>query len=106
MTPRFVPEEKRRRVDPEVAHQRAKKAARARWARAGSRAAASEAGRVRLQQRWEDTVDPDGVLPADVRKRLAAAALRAEMTRISALAQVKIARARAAAPTEDSSDVA
>jgi hypothetical protein len=106
MKPRFVPEEKRRNVPKDVAVQRAKKAARARWARAGSRAAASEAGKVRMQRVWEAKVDPDNVLPEDVRRRLAAAALRAEMTRISAIAQVKIARARAAAPTEDPGDAA
>jgi hypothetical protein len=96
----------RRNVDPEVAHRRARKAAKARWAKAGSRAAASETAKARTQRLWEAKVDPTGELPPDVRQRLAASALRAEMTRISAIGQVKLARAQAAAPTEDPGDAA
>lgn len=97
---------RKRNIDPEVARWRAKRAANARWSRAGSHEAASETGKRRVQRVWETKVDPDGVLPVDVRQKLAAAALRTEMSRISLAGQVKRARAQAAAPPEDSGDAA
>lgn len=87
---------KRRNVDPEVAHQRAKKAAAARWRKAGSRKAAGETSRRTNQERWEREVDPDGVLSEAVRRELADEAMRAFMRRASLVAQVNRARRMAA----------
>jgi hypothetical protein len=87
----------RRNVPKDVAVARAKKAAAARWGRAGSREAASETGRARVLAYWEREVDPDGTLPADVREKLARQARTAYMRKLAVASQVKRARQQAEA---------
>jgi hypothetical protein len=50
------------RIDPDVAHQRAKLAARARWDRTKDRTAATQRMRDALRQQWIAELDPHGEL--------------------------------------------
>jgi hypothetical protein len=84
-----------RNVDPEVAIWRAKKAANARWRKAGARKRGSESAKRAMRKRWEREVDPDGTLPEDVRERLAQQAMLAHMQKLAVDRQVKQARQRA-----------
>ena len=86
-----------RNVPKEVAVWRAKKAANARWRKAGSRKRASEAAKLAMRRRWEREVDPDGTLPEDVRQKLAQQAMLAHMRKLAVDRQVKQARLQAEA---------
>lgn len=89
-----------RNVPPEVAKKRAETAAAARWGRPGSREAASEATKQAQREQWEDRVDPDRVLPANVRAQLGEEAMRAHMRTLSLAGRVAKARAQAALAVE------
>lgn len=61
----------------------AKIAAHESWARTEDRSARTQAARDALLRRFEDQVDPDRVLPADVRAARADSARRAHYQRLA-----------------------
>lgn len=61
----------------------AKLAAHASWAKTQNRTARTFAARQGLLEKFEREVDPDGVLPLDVRMRMAESARRAHYRRMA-----------------------
>jgi hypothetical protein len=78
-------------IDPDVARARARVAANARWARVVDRTSATQAMRDGQREKWARAVDPDGVLPADLRERLV------DNKAAEHMARMRLARARKSA---------
>ena len=73
---------------------RARAAAHTRWAQEPDRKAATKPARKGFMARWENQVDPERKLAADIRAKLADSAMRSYMSSL-ALRSSKAAKARA-----------
>lgn len=79
-------------LTPEQRSLRARAAAHRSWARTPDRRARTEAASKAFLARFEDQVDPDRTLPADIRQKMAESARKAYYTDLA----YKSARARGA----------
>jgi hypothetical protein len=85
---------------PEVRALSARIAAHDRWGHTADRAAATAPARAAFLNRFEREADPDGVLPPDVRAKLAANLMSAHFARM-ALKSAQARRARGTVSAED-----
>ncbi|PXY20300.1 hypothetical protein [Prauserella endophytica] len=74
---------------------RAQIASHSSWANTADRAARTAAARKAANDRFERHVDPDGVLPPDIRAERAASARRAHMKSLALRSSTKRARRKA-----------
>lgn len=87
MTDAELPPGARPRMTPEQRKRRAQLAANTRWAKPLARQEQADASREALWRRFENQVDPDGVLPEEQRRQLATNAAKAHSARMNMVRQ-------------------